>query len=84
MIKQASLIHKQALAKWLCPSNLKIWLGIVFLLFMTEGFMNLFASSNPVEVDVERGVCKSDGIDYPIIGFGTYPLTGKICTGAVK
>lgn len=46
--------------------------------------MNLFASSNPIELNIKSGICKIDGIDYPIVGFGTYPLTGKICTTAVE
>lgn len=46
--------------------------------------MHLRASPSPVEVDVERGVCKIDEMDYPIVGFGTYPLTDKVCTTAVK
>ena len=45
--------------------------------------MHLRASPSPVEVDVERGMCKIDEMDYPIIGFGTYPLTDKVCTTAV-
>lgn len=44
--------------------------------------MNLFGSS--VKVDTEKGMCKVDGIEYPIIGFGTSPLTGSVCTAAVK
>lgn len=46
--------------------------------------MHVFASSNPIEVDIKRGVCKIEGIGYPIIGFGTYPLTGKVCSIAVE
>jgi diketogulonate reductase-like aldo/keto reductase len=51
---------------------------------MTGGFMNLFGSLNPVEIDSKNSACKIDGINYPIIGFGTYPLTGEICNAAVK
>jgi methylglyoxal/glyoxal reductase len=46
--------------------------------------MSVFAFSNSIEVDTKRGVCKSDGIEYPMIGFGTYRLTGTICTEAIK
>lgn len=46
--------------------------------------MNLFAEGNPIEVDIKRGLCRIDAIDYPIVGFGTYPLTGEVCTEAVK
>ncbi|MBP7075141.1 MAG: aldo/keto reductase [Rhabdochlamydiaceae bacterium] len=46
--------------------------------------MNLFASSNPIEVDSKSGICKIEGIDYPIVGFGTYPLTGDVCTEALR
>lgn len=46
--------------------------------------MNLFASSNPVEVDIKNGKCRIDKVEYPIVGYGTYPLTGKVCTVAVE
>lgn len=46
--------------------------------------MNLSASSNTVEVDPSSGSCRIDGVEYPIVGFGTYPLTGKVCEEAVK
>lgn len=46
--------------------------------------MHMFASSHLVEVDIEGGVCKIEEIGYPIIGFGTYPLTGKVCSTAVE
>jgi len=55
----------------------------ILLLFMMGRDMHSFASSNPVEVDIKTGICKIDGIDYPSIGFGTYPLTGKVCATAV-
>ena len=39
---------------------------------------------NSVEIDSKKGICKVDGIEYPMVGFGTYLLTGKVCTEAVK
>ncbi|MBS3922727.1 MAG: aldo/keto reductase [Nitrosarchaeum sp.] len=45
--------------------------------------MNAFADSKPVEVDTKNCACRIDGVEYPMIGFGTYPFTGKICTKAV-
>ncbi len=56
---------------------------LVLLLFVMGGVMHSFASSNPVEVDIKNGICKIDGIDYPSIGFGTYPLTDNVCTTAL-
>lgn len=46
--------------------------------------MDANASSNSVEVDSKKGTCRIAGIEYPIIGFGTYPLTGNVCTEAVE
>ncbi|MFS8563427.1 MAG: aldo/keto reductase [Rhabdochlamydiaceae bacterium] len=43
--------------------------------------MHLSAS---IELDSKSGMCQIDGVSYPMIGFGTYPLTGHICTQAVK
>ena len=40
-------------------------------------------SSHPIEID-KRGSCRIDGVKYPIVGFGTYPLTGKVCVKAVQ
>jgi diketogulonate reductase-like aldo/keto reductase len=37
-----------------------------------------------VEIDVKKGICKIDGVDSPMVGFGTYPLTGPECTQAVR
>lgn len=34
-------------------------------------------------VDIQRGSCRIDGVDYPIVGFGTYPLKNDICVQAV-
>ncbi len=57
---------------------------LAFLLFMIGGTMNVFASSNAVEVDPKKGTCKIDGLDFPVVAFGTYPLTGKVCLEAVE
>ena len=57
---------------------------LILLLFAMGGAMNSFASSNPIEVDIKSGLCKIEGMDYPSIGFGTYPLTGKVCAIAVE
>lgn len=57
---------------------------LAFLVFMTGGIMNVFASANPIGIDIKSGICRIDEIDYPVIGFGTYPLTGKACTAAVE
>lgn len=46
--------------------------------------MELFASLPLVEMDIEGGECRIDGIGYPMVGFGTYPLTSKICVEAVE
>ncbi len=37
-----------------------------------------------IQIDVEKGVCRIGRIEYPIIGFGTYPFTGDVCEEAVK
>jgi len=34
--------------------------------------MNRPAFSSSIEVDVNNGVCQIEGIDYPMVGFGTY------------
>ena len=44
------------------------------------GIASLFSS---VEVDVKNGICKIDQVPYPIVGFGTYLLTGTTCRRAV-
>lgn len=54
------------------------------LLLMKSAMTNLFAFSNPVELDIEHGICRIDKISYPIVGFGTYPLTGDVCMSAVQ
>ncbi len=55
-----------------------------FLSTMIGETMGSTASSNPINVDVKNGICRIEGKDFPIVGFGTYPLTGKKCTDAVK
>ncbi|MBS0652870.1 MAG: aldo/keto reductase [Verrucomicrobia bacterium] len=40
--------------------------------------------SSPIEVDAARCLCRIEGTDYPAVGFGTYPLTGEVCSEAVK
>ncbi len=56
--------------------------GILFL--MIGGLMNLFASLNPVNIDAKNGICRIEGVNYPVVGFGTYPLTGDVCAEAVS
>ncbi len=56
----------------------------LYLLLAKGTGMNLFAFSNPVELDVDHGICRIDKISYPIVGFGTYPLTGEVCVSAVQ
>ena len=56
---------------------------MAFIIFMTGGLVNLFASLNPIKVDIENGVCKIEKVNYPIVGFGTYTLTGNVCVEAV-
>jgi len=46
--------------------------------------MTISASTNPIAIDVEKGVCKIDKVDYPIVGLGTYPSTGEVCREAVE
>lgn len=46
--------------------------------------MNIFTLSRPVEIDIQKGICKIEGVNYPAIGFGTYPLTGQVCREAVE
>ena len=36
-----------------------------------------------LELDVKGGVCRIDGVDYPMVGLGTYRLTGAACAEAV-
>lgn len=30
-----------------------------------------------------KGICQIEGIDYPAVGFGTYPLREEVCLKAV-
>lgn len=46
--------------------------------------MHLFTSYSSIEVDIQKAVCRMDGMDYPLVGFGTYPLIGKVCQDAVE
>jgi diketogulonate reductase-like aldo/keto reductase len=45
--------------------------------------MDASVFSDRVEIDVRKGTCKVKGAEYPSVGFGTYRLTGEICTRAV-
>jgi len=56
---------------------------LLFLLYGIGGILELSAFTNPVKVDVERGICAIHGKEYPAVGFGTYPLTGTICAQAI-
>lgn len=40
------------------------------LLFVLGVFMNVFAST--VEIDSQAGLCKIEGVEYPMVGYGTY------------
>jgi len=44
--------------------------------------MHLFAAD--IEIDTAKNLCRIEGVAYPSIGFGTYPLTGEMCTTAVS
>ncbi len=46
--------------------------------------MELSASITGVEIDTESGKCWINQVEYPIVGYGTYPLTGQDCTEAVE
>ncbi len=50
---------------------------ILTSLIATSGF-----TSDPIQI--EEAVCLIDQVEYPTIGFGTYPLAGKECTTAVE
>jgi diketogulonate reductase-like aldo/keto reductase len=41
-------------------------------------------SSHAVEVNIEKGTWKIGDTSYPVIGFGTYPLKGKVCSEAIE
>lgn len=36
-----------------------------------------------IEVDTIESICKIEGEKYPAVGFGTYRLTGSVCTAAI-
>src|ERR1700722_2816934 len=57
---------------------------LMFMFFMSGGIMSLSATPNSNQVDIARGLCRIDEIDYPIVGYGTYPLKGKACAEATK
>jgi len=42
-----------------------------------------FASTPLVKID-GKGVCQIEEAEYPVVGFGTYPLADKACTSAVE
>lgn len=47
---------------------------IALLALMIGGIVNLSAS---IEMDIKKGLCRIDGVEYPMIGFGTYhPQSG--------
>lgn len=50
-----------------------------FLLLLTL-FSSVHLFSN---VAIERNICRVDGKEYPIVGYGTYPLRGDNCTKAL-
>jgi diketogulonate reductase-like aldo/keto reductase len=39
---------------------------------------------DPIEVHIEKGQCRIGSTHYPMVGFGTYPLKGTVCTEAVE
>jgi 2,5-diketo-D-gluconate reductase B len=43
-----------------------------FLFFIIGAIMNISAFSSAVEVDIKNGMCRIEGIDYPMVGYGTY------------
>lgn len=47
--------------------------------------MSLSIGMNAMAIEIQsNGICQIDGVDYPAIGFGTYPLQGEVCEKAVK
>ncbi len=40
--------------------------------------------SDSVTLDPQSGMCQIEGMNYPIVGFGTYPLTDEVCTRSVR
>jgi 2,5-diketo-D-gluconate reductase B len=53
--------------------------NILFVLM--GGIMHLFAAD--IEIDGAKNLCRIEGVTYPSVGLGTYPLRGEICTTAV-
>jgi methylglyoxal/glyoxal reductase len=54
--------------------------NIGIFLFMVN--IGLGASSMAIEVH-SNGTCQIDNVEYPAVGFGTYPLKDKTCSTAV-
>ena len=40
--------------------------------------------SKPVQLHPEKITCTIEGVNYPAVGFGTYPLQDNICSSAVE
>lgn len=58
---------------------------IALLAFVLGGIVNLSASKNSIEMNIKKGVCRIDGVEYPMIGYGTYhPLTGGMLAEDVE
>lgn len=55
----------------------------IILLLFCGVILNLYALENHVKID-HKGICIVDQIEYPIVGFGTYPLVGEKCTVAIE
>lgn len=62
---------------------MKYWsIGLLILLFMKVSICNgVYAMT--IEID-PGGKCHIEGREYPVIGFGTYPLKNEICFDAVN
>lgn len=54
-------------------------LALVFL--MLGGVLHLSAS---IEIDIDNCICRVGEKEHLIVGYGTYPLTGDVCTAAVE
>lgn len=46
--------------------------------------MSAFNSSDSILIDAKKGICKIGESNYPMVGFGTYRLTGQKCTKALE
>lgn len=57
---------------------LKQWKGWIIAMSLGFGF-----EANTVEVD-GKGNCLIEQVNYPAVGFGTYPLQDKICAEALE